>query len=222
MHTWRDRLSRVWPRLHAWLGGVFPRMEGRVAQRKPKLGGLTPSARLSKKPEAPRKPTMSDRLLLEQGKAVITTEEGRSLERTEDQLVDMLRKEILPPLNGTAAGARPTKIEPLAPPTTSLIFSVNAEPGTGHPPPISAGTKAPLPLSPTEYGTHAPAQAAGEISAICCSSEEPPALETPGAVGTIFVPLPLLPGAKARSVSVKVSRISALPSALDHTPSLMA
>jgi hypothetical protein len=107
MPTWRDRLSRVWPKLHAWCAGVrshfHPRMEGLVARRKPKLGGLTPSVRQTKEPQlAPRISTMSDRLVLDQGKAIITTEEGRSLERTEDQLVDMLRKEILPPLNGTA------------------------------------------------------------------------------------------------------------------------
>lgn len=45
---------------------------------------------------------MSDRLLLEQGKATITTEEGRTIERTETQFLDMLRKELLPPTNGVA------------------------------------------------------------------------------------------------------------------------
>jgi hypothetical protein len=111
MQAWRDRLSRIAAGLRAWVAEICKStrqiMEELVASYRAKRPvGLTPKVRQPRKsapsPIAPRKPTMSDRLLLEQGKAIITTEEGRSLERTEDQLVDMLRKEILPPLNGTA------------------------------------------------------------------------------------------------------------------------
>jgi hypothetical protein len=45
---------------------------------------------------------MSDQLTLHNGKAVITTEEGQKLERPEALFMDMLRREFLPPLDGTA------------------------------------------------------------------------------------------------------------------------
>jgi hypothetical protein len=40
--------------------------------------------------------------LIENGKAILTTEEGRTMERTEAQLLDMIRREVLPPTNGVA------------------------------------------------------------------------------------------------------------------------
>ncbi len=45
---------------------------------------------------------MADSLTIQNGKAVLTTEEGRTIERTEEQLAEMLRRELVPPLNGTA------------------------------------------------------------------------------------------------------------------------
>ena len=45
---------------------------------------------------------MTDQLTIQNGKAVLVTEEGRKIERPEAQLVEMLRREILPPLNGAA------------------------------------------------------------------------------------------------------------------------
>ncbi len=45
---------------------------------------------------------MSDQLILRNGKAVLTTEEGQELERPESLLGDMLRQEYSPPLNGAA------------------------------------------------------------------------------------------------------------------------
>src|SRR5262249_10456769 len=45
---------------------------------------------------------MSDQILIHNGKVVLTTEEGQKLERAETLLLDMLRHEYLPPLNGTA------------------------------------------------------------------------------------------------------------------------
>jgi hypothetical protein len=45
---------------------------------------------------------MSDQILIHNGKVVLTTEEGQKLERAETLLLDMLRREYLPPLNGTA------------------------------------------------------------------------------------------------------------------------
>ncbi len=44
----------------------------------------------------------ADRLTIESGKALLTTEEGQSIERPEADLIDMLREEILPPVNGEA------------------------------------------------------------------------------------------------------------------------
>jgi hypothetical protein len=45
---------------------------------------------------------MADRLTIENGRVVLTTEEGQRLERTEGQLLTMLRGEFVPPLNGSA------------------------------------------------------------------------------------------------------------------------
>ncbi len=45
---------------------------------------------------------MSDQLTIKDGKIYLTTEEGQTLERDESKLVDMLRDEFLPPLNGSA------------------------------------------------------------------------------------------------------------------------
>ena len=45
---------------------------------------------------------MSDQMLIKDGKILLTTEEGKSVEKPESQLEDMLRGELLPPLNGTA------------------------------------------------------------------------------------------------------------------------
>jgi hypothetical protein len=45
---------------------------------------------------------MSDRLTIENGKLLLTTEEGRHVELPEEQLVEMLRAEIEPPVNGAA------------------------------------------------------------------------------------------------------------------------
>src|SRR5207302_4525459 len=41
-------------------------------------------------------------LSIQNGKVMLTTDEGQQVERPEAQLVEMLRREILPPLNGTA------------------------------------------------------------------------------------------------------------------------
>lgn len=45
---------------------------------------------------------MADQLTIENGKVVLTTEEGQRLQRPEARLLDMLRGEFVPPLNGTA------------------------------------------------------------------------------------------------------------------------
>jgi hypothetical protein len=45
---------------------------------------------------------MSDRLTIEAGKLLLTTDEGRQIELPEEQLIDMLRSEIEPPVNGAA------------------------------------------------------------------------------------------------------------------------
>jgi hypothetical protein len=45
---------------------------------------------------------MADSLTLQGGKLVLTTEEGRRTELPESHLLDMLRREMVPPLNGTA------------------------------------------------------------------------------------------------------------------------
>jgi hypothetical protein len=45
---------------------------------------------------------MADQLTIHKGKVVVTTEEGQRLERTEAQLLEMLRGEFLPPLHGSA------------------------------------------------------------------------------------------------------------------------
>src|SRR5437867_4451079 len=45
---------------------------------------------------------MSDKLTIENGKLVLTTDEGRQIELAEEQLVEMLRREIEPPINGVA------------------------------------------------------------------------------------------------------------------------
>ena len=45
---------------------------------------------------------MPDQLSIHQGKVVITTEEGETLERPEGQLLEMLRAEFLPPLKDAA------------------------------------------------------------------------------------------------------------------------
>src|SRR5690349_11872159 len=124
-----------------------------------------------------------------------------------------------PPLNGVAAEARPTNSEPLAPPTTSLTPSVSDAPGDGQPLPISAGTKPPLPARPTEYGTHAPAQLVGEISASCSASADGIAKAPP--TGEMTPPSPDSPADQVRSLLPKVSSTSALFSALDQTPSSM-
>src|SRR5262249_39112397 len=45
---------------------------------------------------------MADQLSIQNGKIVLTTEEGQRLERPEAQLVEMLRRELLPPFNDSA------------------------------------------------------------------------------------------------------------------------
>src|SRR5690242_7271761 len=45
---------------------------------------------------------MADQLTIQGGKVVLVTEEGQQLERTESQLIDMLRGEFLPPLKDSA------------------------------------------------------------------------------------------------------------------------
>ncbi len=45
---------------------------------------------------------MSDQMLIKDGKIVLTTEEGQTAEHPEAKLEEMLRGELLPPLNGTA------------------------------------------------------------------------------------------------------------------------
>src|SRR5688500_13429156 len=45
---------------------------------------------------------MPDTITIQNSKVVLTTDEGRQLEREEVQLVDMLRRELLPPVGGTA------------------------------------------------------------------------------------------------------------------------
>src|SRR4051794_20581100 len=45
---------------------------------------------------------MADQLTVQDGKVVLTTDEGRKLERPEAQLVEMLRREVVPPLGGAA------------------------------------------------------------------------------------------------------------------------
>jgi hypothetical protein len=45
---------------------------------------------------------MADQLTIQKGKVLLTTEEGQRLERTEAQLVEMLRGEFLPPLKDAA------------------------------------------------------------------------------------------------------------------------
>ncbi|HEY7312053.1 MAG TPA: hypothetical protein VH643_22000 [Gemmataceae bacterium] len=45
---------------------------------------------------------MSDQLTIQNGKVVLVTEEGQQVERTETQLLDMLRGEFLPPLKDAA------------------------------------------------------------------------------------------------------------------------
>src|SRR5262249_51174815 len=124
----------------------------------------------------------------------------------------------VPPLKGTAAGARPMKSVPPAPPTTSLTSSVKAEPGFGQPWPISAGTKPPLPARPVEDATHAPVQVVGEISAIASAS--PDGIAT-GADGVMTEPSPTSPCDQVRRLAWKVSSTKALFSTLDHTPSSM-
>jgi hypothetical protein len=49
-----------------------------------------------------KEPDMSDQLIIQNGKVLLTTEEGQRIERPESQLTEMLCREILPPLNGTA------------------------------------------------------------------------------------------------------------------------
>src|SRR5688572_20213501 len=45
---------------------------------------------------------MSDKLTIENGKLLLTTDEGRQIELPEEKLIDMLRHEIEPPINGAA------------------------------------------------------------------------------------------------------------------------
>lgn len=45
---------------------------------------------------------MADQLLIENGKVVLTTEEGQRMQRPEGRLLDMLRNEFVPPLGDTA------------------------------------------------------------------------------------------------------------------------
>jgi len=45
---------------------------------------------------------MADCLMIQNGKARVTTDEGRSFEQDEAQFVEMLRRELLPPVNGVA------------------------------------------------------------------------------------------------------------------------
>ena len=45
---------------------------------------------------------MSDQIHVTGGKVIVTTEEGQRIERPESQLLEMLRREVLPPLNGSA------------------------------------------------------------------------------------------------------------------------
>src|SRR5437660_9301307 len=45
---------------------------------------------------------MADQLSIENGKVVLITEEGQRVERPEAQLVEMLRREFVPPLNERA------------------------------------------------------------------------------------------------------------------------
>src|SRR5262249_37616164 len=45
---------------------------------------------------------MADQLTIQNGKVVLTTEEGQRHERSEAQLLEMLRGEFVPPLNDTA------------------------------------------------------------------------------------------------------------------------
>lgn len=45
---------------------------------------------------------MSDTLCIQDSKVVLTTDEGRKFERSENQLLEMLRTELLPPIDGTA------------------------------------------------------------------------------------------------------------------------
>lgn len=45
---------------------------------------------------------MPDTLQIQNNKAVLITDEGRKFERDEAQLMDMLRRELLPPVNGVA------------------------------------------------------------------------------------------------------------------------
>jgi hypothetical protein len=45
---------------------------------------------------------MADRLAIEEGKVVVTTEEGCRLERPETALGDMFRRDLTPPINGAA------------------------------------------------------------------------------------------------------------------------
>src|SRR5262245_10213742 len=45
---------------------------------------------------------MADQITIENGKVVLVTEEGQQLERSEAQLLEMLRDEFLPPLSGAA------------------------------------------------------------------------------------------------------------------------
>jgi hypothetical protein len=46
--------------------------------------------------------SMSDQMLIKDGKIYLTTEEGQKLEQPETQLEEMFRSECLPPLNGAA------------------------------------------------------------------------------------------------------------------------
>jgi hypothetical protein len=78
------------------------RMEAIVATTKEKRARSNRGPNAHRLQSPARNEPMIDTLTLQNGKAILTTEEGRHIERDEAQLVDMIRQELVPPLNGVA------------------------------------------------------------------------------------------------------------------------
>jgi hypothetical protein len=88
---------------------------------------------------------MGDQLLIENGKAVLTTEEGQRLERSEEQLLGMLRGEFVPPW-GTSALPDGVKFYDWRPPTLVVVHQT---------PPHVRQVRWIAPDSPEPYGDEA-------------------------------------------------------------------
>jgi hypothetical protein len=50
----------------------------------------------------PEEEEMSDKLMIEKGQLTLTTEEGQKIQMPEEKLIEMMRREIEPPINGEA------------------------------------------------------------------------------------------------------------------------